>query len=40
MEYDTDSEPDEVMDSEQSELEEQIPCARPVHAPDKEPAET
>jgi len=37
---DTDTEPDEVMDSEQSELEEQIPSARPVHAPDKEPAET
>ena len=36
----TDTEPDEVMDSEQSELEEQIPSARPVHAPDKEPAET
>jgi len=28
------------MDSEQSELEEQIPNARPVHAPDKEQAET
>jgi len=28
------------MDSEQSELEEQIPSARPVHALDKEPAET
>ena len=38
--YDTDTEPNEVMDSEQSELEEQIPIARPVHAPDKEPAET
>ena len=36
----TDTEPDEVMDSEQSELEEQIPSARPVHVPDKEPAET
>ena len=30
----------EVMNSEQSELEEQIPSARPVHALDKEPAET
>jgi len=30
--YDTDTEQDEVMDSEQSELEEQIPSARPVHA--------
>jgi len=38
--YDTDTEQDEVMDSEQSELEEQIPSARPVHAPDEEPAET
>jgi len=38
--YDTDSEPEEIMDSEQSELEEQIPSARPVHVPDKEPAET
>jgi len=38
--YATDTEPDEVMDSEQSELEEQIPNARPVHAPDKEQAET
>jgi len=28
------------MDSEQSELEEQIPNARPVHAPHKEQAET
>jgi len=28
------------MDSEQSKLEEQIPSARPVHALDKEPAET
>jgi len=36
----TDTEPDEVMDSEQCELEEEIPSARPVHAPDKEPAET
>ena len=36
----TDTEPDEVMDSEQSELKEQIPSARPVHAPDEEPAET
>ena len=38
--YDTDTEQDEVMDSEQSKLEEQIPSARPVHALDKEPAET
>jgi len=38
--YDTDSEPEKIMDSEHSELEEQIPSARPVHAPDKEPAET
>ena len=36
----TDTEPNEVMDSEQSELEKQIPSARPVYAPDKEPAET
>jgi len=36
----TDTEQDEVMDSEQSEVEEQIPSARPVHALDKEPAET
>jgi len=28
------------MDSEQSELEEKMPSARPVHALDKEPAET
>ena len=28
------------MDSEQSELEEQMPSARPVHVPDKENAET
>ena len=28
------------MDTEQSELEEQIPSARPVYAPDKKPAET
>jgi len=39
VEYDTDTEPVDVMDSEQSELEEQIPNARPVHAPDKEQAE-
>jgi len=38
--YDTDIEQDELMDSEQSELEEQIPNARPVHAPEKEQAET
>ena len=38
--YDTDTEPDEVLDFEQSELEEQIPNARPIHVPDKEPAET
>jgi len=36
----TDTEPEEVMDSEQSELKEQIPNARPVHTPDKEQAET
>jgi len=33
-------EQDKVMDYDQSELEEQIPSARPVHALDKEPAET
>jgi len=33
--YDTDTEPDEVMDSEQSELEEQIPNAKPVHVRDR-----
>jgi len=38
--HDTDIESDEVMDSEQSEREEQIPRARPVHASDKEPTET
>jgi len=38
--YDTDTEPNEVTDSEQSKLEEQIPNARPVHARDKEQAET
>jgi len=38
--YDTDTEQDEVMDSVSSELDEQIQRARPVHAPDKEPAET
>jgi len=37
---DTDTKPDEVIDSEQSELEEKMPSARPVHALDKEPAET
>ena len=31
---------DEVMDSEQSGLEEQMPSARPVHVPDKENTET
>jgi len=32
---DTDTQQDEVMDSEKSELEEQMSNARPVHAPDK-----
>jgi len=41
VEYDaSDSEPDVVIDSEQSDLEEQIPSARPVHMSNQEPAET
>ena len=40
VEYDdSDSEPDVVIDSEQSDLEEQIPSARPVHMSNQEPAE-
>jgi len=37
---DSDSEPDVVIDSEQSDLEEQIPSARPVHMSNQEPADT
>jgi len=37
---DTDTEQDEVTESEQSELEEQTPSARPVHVPDKKQTET
>jgi len=40
VKYDTYTEHNEVMDSEQSELEEQIPNARLDHVRDKEPAET
>ena len=36
----TDTEPDKVMDSKQSKFKEQIPSAKLVHAPDKEPAKT
>jgi len=36
----TDTEQDEVTDSDQSELEEQTPSARPVHVPDQEQTDT
>jgi len=38
--YDADTEQDEAISSEQSELREQIPSARPVREPDKEQTET